>query len=76
MENKMRYWFVSFNYQATNGFGNGNIGFVSNSFASRSYIKKICYDQSPEAVPGSVVVDNFIEMTKDDYNEYFENKQS
>lgn len=71
---KFRCWFVSFNYQATNGIGNGNLGFASNSFANRNYIKKLCYDQSPEAMPGSVVITNFIEMTEEDYNEFWGNK--
>lgn len=73
MGHKIRCWFVAFNYATQTGFGNGNFGFTSNSFANRKYILKLCYDQSPLAIPNSVTITNFIEMTEEDYNEFWEN---
>lgn len=70
MENKMRYWFVVFTYSTKTGFGNGNLGYANDSFNVKD-IRIEAKLQSPLALPGSIVMTNFIEMTEEDYNEFW-----
>lgn len=70
MENKMRYWFVAFNYATKIGFGNGNLGYGADSFNAND-INIEAKRQSPESLPNSIVITNFIEMTEEDYNEFW-----
>lgn len=73
LKEKTRYWFVVFNYSTARGFGNGNLGVGAVGFDLKG-INEQAYKQSPEALPNSVVITNFIEMTEKEYNEFWENK--
>lgn len=72
-KNGLRYWFVVFNYGTKNGIGTGNLGFYGANFIKND-INNMCRAQTPDALPNSVVITNLIEMTEEDYNEFWGNK--
>lgn len=74
-ENERRYWFVfasfEMNVNGSHKYGTGNLGIGSYKFLNNEHVKSVFKQNFPDIIDGTIVVQNFIELTKKDYLEFW-----
>lgn len=66
----LRYFFVSYHFKTTSGWGNGCVGMKKNKFINKKELIQFLMEGNKGIE--NVVIFGIIEMTESDYSDFFE----